>query len=160
METETDYTPQLVKEWTDYYYKDYLNGMSYYRPQRNLDRLSKIEVKVVMYKDPTEEQYVAYLATESGGPIASGASIEETETKFNEMFVFSIFAGALISLHAKEIEKILADTIVKHPQYLTEYKSGKTGLIGLFVGEVMKCLKGRGEPKMVHDIVVNYLDKL
>lgn len=158
---ETEYKePVMVKEWSEYYYEDFTSGMFFYRPQKNIDRLNRIDVKVQMFHDMNEDSYVAFMSNDNGGPIATGATIEETENKFNEMFKLSIFTRALLSLHAKNIEKIVADFILRNPQYLTEYKNGNKGLIGLFVGEATKSLKGKGDPKMTNDIVVNYLNKL
>lgn len=39
-----------------------------------------------------------------------------------------------------------------------EYKSGKTGLLGLFVGEVMKISKGKVDPKKANEIIRQKLD--
>jgi len=35
------------------------------------------------------------------------------------------------------------------PDKVNEYKKGKKGLIGLFVGEVKKISKGKADPKVV-----------
>jgi len=37
-------------------------------------------------------------------------------------------------------------------------KKGKKGLIGLFVGEVMKLSKGKADPKLVNQFVREKLD--
>ncbi|MEY2640054.1 MAG: Asp-tRNA(Asn)/Glu-tRNA(Gln) amidotransferase subunit GatB, partial [Bacteroidota bacterium] len=41
----------------------------------------------------------------------------------------------------------------KMPDKVTEYKKGKKGLIGLFVGEVKKLSKGQADPKMVTQLL-------
>ncbi|NTU88389.1 MAG: hypothetical protein HGA54_00540, partial [Actinobacteria bacterium] len=33
------------------------------------------------------------------------------------------------------------------------YRNGKTGLIGFFVGQVMKALAGQGNPKLINEII-------
>jgi aspartyl-tRNA(Asn)/glutamyl-tRNA(Gln) amidotransferase subunit B len=43
------------------------------------------------------------------------------------------------------------------PEKVTEYKKGKKGLIGLFVGEVMKKSKGKADPKLLNQLVIEKL---
>ena len=52
------------------------------------------------------------------------------------------------------VDKVLADN---SPQ-VTDYKNGKTKLIGYFVGQVMKLTKGQANPKMVNEILRKRLD--
>jgi len=48
----------------------------------------------------------------------------------------------------------LADQILSQfPDKVAEYKNGKTGLLGMFVGEVMKASKGKAEPKKTNEIL-------
>ena len=49
--------------------------------------------------------------------------------------------------------------IAKYPEKVTEYKNGKTGLIGLFMGEVMKLSKGKADLKVANQLVKEILDK-
>ena len=39
------------------------------------------------------------------------------------------------------------------PEKVAEYKKGKKGLMGLFVGEVKKASKGKADPKLTNDII-------
>ena len=48
--------------------------------------------------------------------------------------------------------------IAKYPDKVKEYKSGKTGLLGLFMGEVMKLSKGKADPKAANQIVKEVLE--
>ena len=53
----------------------------------------------------------------------------------------------------KELEKII-ETIVKNNQDKVEqYKSGKGKLFGFFVGQAMKETEGKGNPKLINDIL-------
>ena len=45
------------------------------------------------------------------------------------------------------------------PEKVTEYKKGKKGLMGLFVGEVMKKSKGKADPKLLNQLVAEKLAK-
>jgi aspartyl-tRNA(Asn)/glutamyl-tRNA(Gln) amidotransferase subunit B len=59
---------------------------------------------------------------------------------------------------AGAIEELVKQAIAKYPEKVTEYKNGKTSLQGLFVGEVMKLSKGKAEPKIVNQLVNQYLN--
>ncbi len=58
-------------------------------------------------------------------------------------------AGALEPLCAKLIATNVAQT--------TQYRAGKTNLLGFFVGQVMKETKGSADPRMVNEILVRLL---
>jgi aspartyl-tRNA(Asn)/glutamyl-tRNA(Gln) amidotransferase subunit B len=49
--------------------------------------------------------------------------------------------------------------IAKYPEKVEEYKNGKKGLIGLFMGEVMKLSKGKADPKLANKLVREKLEK-
>ncbi|MBS1653710.1 MAG: Asp-tRNA(Asn)/Glu-tRNA(Gln) amidotransferase subunit GatB [Bacteroidetes bacterium] len=57
------------------------------------------------------------------------------------------------------IEEIVNTVLAKFPDKVKEYKKGKKGLIGLFVGEVMKVSKGKADPKITNDIVAKKLSE-
>lgn len=52
---------------------------------------------------------------------------------------------------------IIAEVMNKYPDKVEEYKAGKKGLLGLFVGEVMKASKGKADPKVVNAEVTKAL---
>ena len=54
---------------------------------------------------------------------------------------------------ANEIESWIDEVIANMPDKVTEYKKGKKGLIGLFVGEVKKKSKGKADPKVVTELL-------
>lgn len=51
------------------------------------------------------------------------------------------------------IRNLAINVLAKYPEKTEEYKSGKTGLMGLFVGEVMKASKGKADPKLTNKIL-------
>jgi aspartyl-tRNA(Asn)/glutamyl-tRNA(Gln) amidotransferase subunit B len=51
---------------------------------------------------------------------------------------------------AGEIEALVDDILGKFPDKVAEYKDGKTGLIGFFVGQAMKATNGQGNPKLIN----------
>ena len=56
------------------------------------------------------------------------------------------------------IETLIADVLARFPDKVQEYKNGKTGLLGLFVGEVMKASKGKADPRKTNEQVRKMLD--
>jgi len=52
-----------------------------------------------------------------------------------------------------ELEGWVDEAISKMPDKVAEYKKGKKGLIGLFVGEVKKLSKGKADPKVVTELL-------
>ncbi|HTB08028.1 MAG TPA: Asp-tRNA(Asn)/Glu-tRNA(Gln) amidotransferase subunit GatB [Bacteroidia bacterium] len=57
------------------------------------------------------------------------------------------------------LEQFVAEAISKYPEKVIEYKNGKAGLLGLFMGEVMKLSKGKADPKKASQMVKEALDK-
>jgi aspartyl-tRNA(Asn)/glutamyl-tRNA(Gln) amidotransferase subunit B len=58
-----------------------------------------------------------------------------------------------------ELKQLVAQALEKYPEKIDEYRKGKTGLLGLFVGEVMKLSKGKADPKMLNQLVKESLEK-
>jgi aspartyl-tRNA(Asn)/glutamyl-tRNA(Gln) amidotransferase subunit B len=54
---------------------------------------------------------------------------------------------------------IVREAVAKHPAKVAEYKSGKTGLVGMFMGEVMKLSKGKADPKVASELVTKVLNE-
>ena len=59
----------------------------------------------------------------------------------------------------KSLLEFIKQSISKYPEKVDEYKSGKKGLIGLFMGEVMKLSKGKADPKIANQLLKNELEK-
>ena len=57
------------------------------------------------------------------------------------------------------LKELAKQAIAKYPEKVAEYKSGKVGLIGLFMGELMKLSKGKADPKMANRLVKEMLDE-
>ncbi len=55
------------------------------------------------------------------------------------------------------LENIVKEVLSKNPEKVKEYKKGKKGLIGFFMGEVMKASKGKAEPKSTQALITKYL---
>jgi len=55
------------------------------------------------------------------------------------------------------IEKAVDDVIAANPAQVEQYRGGKTGLLGFFVGNVMKATGGKANPGVVNEILRNKL---
>jgi len=55
------------------------------------------------------------------------------------------------------IEQIVDDVLNSFPDEVAKYKAGKTNLLQMFVGQVMKASKGKADPKVTTEIVRNKL---
>ena len=55
------------------------------------------------------------------------------------------------------IRKLVEDVVNNNPNQVEQYKSGKTNILGFFVGQVMKATKGRANPKTVNEILLELL---
>jgi aspartyl-tRNA(Asn)/glutamyl-tRNA(Gln) amidotransferase subunit B len=55
--------------------------------------------------------------------------------------------------NADEIETIISRVIDDNPKPVEQYRQGKTGNFGFFVGQVMKATGGRANPQAVNDIL-------
>jgi aspartyl-tRNA(Asn)/glutamyl-tRNA(Gln) amidotransferase subunit B len=52
-----------------------------------------------------------------------------------------------------ELESLVDQVLEKNPQQVADYRGGKEGLLGFFVGEVMRQTEGRANPKLVNDLL-------
>jgi len=51
------------------------------------------------------------------------------------------------------LEGMVAEVIASNDKQAAQYRAGKTGLLGFFVGQVMKKSRGQANPKMVNEIL-------
>ncbi len=57
-----------------------------------------------------------------------------------------------------ELEQIIAEVIQNHPKEVEQYRSGKTKLLGFFVGQVMKRTQGKAEPQSTNALIKEKLE--
>jgi len=62
------------------------------------------------------------------------------------------------SSDTSEITAWIDQALAGMPDKVTEYKKGKKGLIGLFVGEVKKLSKGKADPKLTNQLLLEKLE--
>jgi len=56
------------------------------------------------------------------------------------------------------IESAVDEIIAAFPDELTQFKSGKTKMLGFFVGQVLKKTGGKADPKLTNQIVAKKLN--
>jgi len=62
------------------------------------------------------------------------------------------------STNEDEITAIMQRAMATYPDKVEAYRKGNKGLLGLFMGEVMKGTKGKADPKRANEVVRNLLD--
>ena len=55
------------------------------------------------------------------------------------------------------IEAVIDAVLAANPDKVAQYQGGKTGLIGFFVGQCMKEMRGQGNPKLINELLVKKL---
>ena len=55
------------------------------------------------------------------------------------------------------LETIAQEILEQFPEKAAEYRAGKTGLLGFFVGKAMAATKGQGNPKLINETFVRLL---
>ena len=56
------------------------------------------------------------------------------------------------------IEAVVDAVLAAFPDKVEQYRGGKTGLIGFFVGQCMKQTKGQGNPKLINQLLSEKLN--
>ena len=58
---------------------------------------------------------------------------------------------------AGAIEAVVDAVLAANPDKVEQYRGGKTGLIGFFVGQCMKQTRGQGNPKVINELLAKKL---
>lgn len=56
-----------------------------------------------------------------------------------------------------EIEAMVKELLAANPSQVAEYKAGKEKMFGFFVGQMMQKTKGKGDPKMIQELLKKHL---
>ena len=57
-----------------------------------------------------------------------------------------------------KLKEIISEILKNNPKQVEQYKSGKTKVIGYFVGQVMKATKGQANPQLVNKLLTEMLN--
>lgn len=87
------------------------------------------------------------------------------KTVFAEMYASGTDPEAIIAAQGLSqvsdtgaIETIIDAVLAAHPAQLAEYRSGKTNLLGFFVGQIMKQSQGQANPQVVNTLLRKKLE--
>jgi aspartyl-tRNA(Asn)/glutamyl-tRNA(Gln) amidotransferase subunit B len=64
----------------------------------------------------------------------------------------------LITADSDDVSKYIQDAIAKYPDKVKEYQKGKKGVLGLFMGEIMKSSKGKIDPQATNKLLITALE--
>lgn len=56
------------------------------------------------------------------------------------------------------LEPVVARLLAAHPDKVASYRAGKTGLLGFFVGQLMRETQGRADPQLIQALLSRRLD--
>lgn len=61
--------------------------------------------------------------------------------------------------NSDNLQSLIDQVLLANPSKVKEYQSGKKGLLGMFVGEVMKKSKGSADPKLTNELLLKALQQ-
>jgi aspartyl-tRNA(Asn)/glutamyl-tRNA(Gln) amidotransferase subunit B len=94
-------------------------------------------VRIIKQRDAiTREALTAAFADSAAGPLDADAVLAEQ-----------------VVGDASELEPLVDRILADNPGQVTAYKGGKQGLLGYFVGQVMKETQGKADPKVVNELL-------
>ncbi|MEO6850301.1 MAG: Asp-tRNA(Asn)/Glu-tRNA(Gln) amidotransferase subunit GatB [Mucilaginibacter sp.] len=64
----------------------------------------------------------------------------------------------LINADEDDVQQFINDALAKYPDKVIEYQKGKKGVIGLFMGEIMKISKGKIDPQKTNQLLIKELE--
>jgi aspartyl-tRNA(Asn)/glutamyl-tRNA(Gln) amidotransferase subunit B len=70
----------------------------------------------------------------------------------------AIELNLLISEDKNDVSEFIQAAIAKFPDKVIEYKKGKKGVLGLFMGEIMKSSKGKIDPQKTNQLLIKELE--
>lgn len=127
--------------------KSYLNeltltiGQFPISPARLAGLISLIDAGKVSYSVAAQRLFPAM--------IESTDSAEELATSMN----------LLQQSDSGELQTLIDQIIAGKPEKVAEYRSGKKGLLGMFMGDLMKATQGKADPKLASSLMQQALDQ-
>lgn len=119
------------------------------------------EDKKAVQNSPIQAEQLAELILMIEQGLISG---KIAKTVFSEMWKTSKNPKELVSslglsqiTDSAVIEKIIDQLIKDNPSQVLEYQSGKTKILGYFVGQAMKLSKGQANPDLLNKILIDKL---
>ena len=64
----------------------------------------------------------------------------------------------LMSPDKTDVSGFIKAALAKYPDKVIEYQNGKKGVLGLFMGEIMKSSKGKIDPQATNKLLIKELE--
>ena len=61
--------------------------------------------------------------------------------------------------NADSLQVLVDEVLAGNPQKVLEYRNGKKGLLGMFMGEIMKKTLGKADPRLTSELLAKSLEK-
>ena len=117
----------------------------------NIDELNINKNEIILLIKLVEENKISYIAATQ---IVLKELINDASKSVNEI----INNFNLIQTSDEDYIKTLVNDILnEYPEKVNQYKNGKVGLLGFFIGEVMKRSEMKANPKVVNKIINDIL---
>jgi aspartyl-tRNA(Asn)/glutamyl-tRNA(Gln) amidotransferase subunit B len=111
------------------------------KPDRLAGMIALIDAGKINYSIATQKLFPAMLKS-------ANKNAEELAAELN----------ILISNDKTDVNQFIREALAKYPDKVAEYQKGKKGVIGLFMGEIMKSSKGRIDPQKTNQLLIKELD--
>jgi aspartyl-tRNA(Asn)/glutamyl-tRNA(Gln) amidotransferase subunit B len=66
----------------------------------------------------------------------------------------------VISSNGDDVQQFIHEALAKFPDKVAEYRKGKKGVLGLFMGEIMKRSKGKIDPQKTNQLLIKELETI
>ena len=140
---------KLISNWIMGPVKSYLNengiGIDTLNltPSKLADLINAVQQKEISHSDATQQVF---------NYILKHPQIEVSE---------SIVTLGLAQLDDfSEMQQLIEDVLAAYPAKVKEYHNGKKGVIGMFMGLIMKKAVGRIDPQKVNEMIKGAIDKI
>ncbi len=88
---------------------------------------------------------------EARGSIPRAAFTEGLQASGDEDFSAETHLGEALIADVSELDPVIDRILAEHEEQADAYRAGKEGLLGFFVGQVMRETEGRANPKVVNE---------
>jgi aspartyl-tRNA(Asn)/glutamyl-tRNA(Gln) amidotransferase subunit B len=110
-------------------------------PEKLADLIELVESRKISHTAAQQSVYPEMLISPSKSPLQLAKEL-----------------NVLQDSNSDSILPIIKEVLAEMPAKVAEYKAGKKGILGLFMGEVMKRSKGKADPKLASELVIKELE--
>ena len=138
---------KMVSNWIMGPVKSYLNDRNLsiqefpVRPETLAEMIELIQQDKISHTTATKELFPAML---NDGSLSLENYIRQQDLVKN--------------IDTSDIRAVVRSVLSNHPDKVEAYRKGKKGLLGMFMGEVMKQTKGKADPKLTSELIRDFLE--